>query len=699
MADAGFGGWISAAGDVNGDGFADVLISAPNFNNDRGQVFLFLGSANGLSSDPAWTVVGESSGALFGSVASGVGDINGDGFSDVMIGAPYQSNGTIKHAGCAYLFLGSAQGLASRPEWIYRGQFELGETGGIVQPAGDVNGDGLADVVVSSCHASKASVQVGRTAVFYGRKSGLRSEPDWIQEGDQPSAVFGELATTAGDVNHDGFDDVIVGVQHYNGVTEDEGKAFLFLGSATGLSHVPAWTAVYDSGLPRSIGGPKNQHFGNTVSAAGDVNGDGFADVLVTSYFAERDDSDEGMAFLYLGGASGLSSNPAWIGEGNQELATFGSFGAGIGDVNHDGFADIALGATLADHGEVNEGGAFVYYGSANGLQQYPDWSAEGNLPETGLGRNLARAGDVNHDGYDDFLVGAFLYSRNGQRFGKVWLHYGGPLGLLGSSNWSLKKSWWGEIKGRINGFLSHWGWVVAVCVIALGLFAGWQIRKSHSKSTMAAEAHRLSLIEERHRLARDLHDDLGSRLTRLAVLSELIGNDRDGASAELLAQSTQDVMAEMQLLVWAVNPGNDTLEGLASFLSSCLHRFFSGTSIRAISDIPNGLPHQSLSGEVRREVVLCVKEAFANTLKHADATEVCLRLHYDAPIIRITVSDNGRGFAYGTDPILAPNDSGSGNGLGNMSQRMKSIGANLKIETAPGNGTTVLVEVTLLDA
>ena len=697
LPDTGFGMWISGAGDVNGDGFADILIAAPNAKQDQGEVFLYAGSAKGLSDVPVWTASGESPGAWFGNVCTGVGDINGDGFSDVMLGSPFQPNGFIKRAGCAYLFLGSAHGLSSKPDWIYRGQTELGESGGNVQPAGDVNGDGFADAVVSAFHLSKAGVQIGRAGVFYGSRSGFGREPNWIKEGDQPSANFAQSATSAGDVNHDGYDDLIVGVQHYDGRTEDEGKAFLYLGSAHGLSSVPAWTGGFDSSYPRTIGGPHKQHYANNVSAAGDVNGDGFADVLITAYFAEKDDSDEGLAFLYLGCPTGLSSNAIWIGEGNQELATYGSSGTGIGDVNGDGFADIAIGAALADHGEVNEGGAFVYYGSTKGPGSEPNWSYECNQPQARLGRNVARAGDVNHDGYDDFLVGASEFSRGGKRVGKVWLHYGGPQGFVGSSHWSLRKSWWTHGATAVNNFLVQRGWMVALVLASIVGLGYWKLRRTQADSEQAASAHRQRLIEERHRLARDLHDDLGSRLTRLAVLSDLIGQDKNEASASLLAQSTRDVMTEMQQLVWAVNPRNDTLEGLADYLSSHLQHFFSGTGIRAIGEIPIDLPSEPLAGTVRKQLVLCVKEVLANVIKHAGATEVALRLTYEAPLLTIEVVDNGRGFIQPGDELgMTTAMPGGGNGLCNMSDRMKSVGGSFRFETVPGRGTTCVFQVTL---
>lgn len=145
---SGFGGWIASAGDVNGDKFADVLIAAPNADSNRGQVFLYLGSAQGLATPPAWVARGESAGAWFGNRAEGIGDVNGDGFGDVIIGAPLQDVAGARRVGRACIFFGSAKGLGSQPGWTFSGTHEEEQLGGLVQAVGDVNGDGRPDFAI-----------------------------------------------------------------------------------------------------------------------------------------------------------------------------------------------------------------------------------------------------------------------------------------------------------------------------------------------------------------------------------------------------------------------------------------------------------------------------------------------------------------------------------------------------------------------
>jgi hypothetical protein len=146
----------------------------------------------------------------------------------------------------------------------------------------------------------------------------------------------------AGDVNGDGFSDVIVGASGFNSGAGQLGAAFVYLGSATGLATTPAWTAVADT---------LSLSFGSCVAPAGDVNGDGYADVLVGAYLASNGQASEGRVFVFHGSPSGLGATPAWTAESDQASAFFGSSVATAGDVNKDGYADVIVGATGSPQG------------------------------------------------------------------------------------------------------------------------------------------------------------------------------------------------------------------------------------------------------------------------------------------------------------------------------------------------------------
>src|SRR5439155_970301 len=211
-----------------------------------------------------------------------------------------------------------------------------------------------------------------------------------------------------------------------NGQT-DEGRAFVFLGSASGLASTPAWTAESDQA---------SADFGASVATAGDVNGDGYADVIVGAHLYDNGQSNEGRAFVYLGSASGLASTPAWTAESNQANADFGTSVAAAGDVNSDGFGDVIVGADLYDNGQTDEGRIFVYLGSATGLAPAPDWTADSNQADAAFAFSVAAAGDVNGDGFGDVIAGAPAFDNGQTDEGRAFVFLGSGAGLAASSGW-----------------------------------------------------------------------------------------------------------------------------------------------------------------------------------------------------------------------------------------------------------------------
>lgn len=196
--------------------------------------------------------------------------------------------------------------------------------------------------------------------------------PDWIAQGDQDYARFGQALADAGDVNGDGFDDVIVGAHdfHAPGAMYPDGRAFLYYGSASGPSLAPDWIAD---------GAPNDGWFGWSVAGAGDVNADGFDDLLVGAPLSNGELLGEGRVYLFHGSASGPSTTSDWSGESSQELSRYGWSVGAAGDVNADGFDDVLVGAPRFDNGQFDEGRAYVYFGSATGLPPAAGWRAEPN--------------------------------------------------------------------------------------------------------------------------------------------------------------------------------------------------------------------------------------------------------------------------------------------------------------------------------
>jgi hypothetical protein len=180
-------------------------------------------------------------------------------------------------------------------------------------------------------------------------------------------------------VNGDGYADVIVGAPNYDNGQADGGRVSVYHGSAGGLSTTPVWTAESDQA---------SAYFGNSVATAGDVNGDGYADVIVGAPNYDNGQTDEGRAFVYHGSAGGLSATPNWTAESNQADAYFGSSVGTAGDVNGDGYADVIVGAPNYDNGQADEGRAFVYYGNGGrGVALRPrQLCTDGSTPIAHLG-------------------------------------------------------------------------------------------------------------------------------------------------------------------------------------------------------------------------------------------------------------------------------------------------------------------------
>ncbi len=303
-----------------------------------------------LLTTPAWTAEGNNEGYRLGVSVATAGDVNGDGYSDIIVGVLGYTNGEDDEGG-AYVYLGSETGVAETPVWIGESNQANIQYGIAVASAGDVNGDGYDDVIVGAWGYDNGLDLEGAAFVYHGSATGPSASADWVASGNQVHAYFGRAVAGVGDVNGDGFDDVVVGAYLYDNGQADEGRALLYLGSAGGLSMTPDWTAESNQ---------QNAHFGFAVAPAGDVNGDGYSDVIVGAPAYHNGQSGEGRSYLYHGSAAGLGATAAWTMEGNQAGAGFGGAVSTGGDVNGDGYADVVVGAPAYEHGQTNEGRVYL---------------------------------------------------------------------------------------------------------------------------------------------------------------------------------------------------------------------------------------------------------------------------------------------------------------------------------------------------
>jgi signal transduction histidine kinase len=208
---------------------------------------------------------------------------------------------------------------------------------------------------------------------------------------------------------------------------------------------------------------------------------------------------------------------------------------------------------------------------------------------------------------------------------------------------------------------------------------------------------HQAALHHERARIARDMHDEVGAKLTRLSLLSEMAAASPElplqaGADVREISETARETILAFDEIVWAVNPRNDTLGDLVGYLCRHAEDFFEGSPTECVFDLPATIPPVTLPVEVRHEVFLAAKEALTNVAKYAAASQVRLRLTLHPAAFDLIIEDDGCGF----DPSAVTTRPGGGNGLLNMRERMQRIGGRFECDSRPGTGTRIAFHIPL---
>lgn len=350
--------------DYNADGYDDVAVSAYGRSPTSSAIYFYYGLPGaGFGSEDDGVVfspLGANDG--FGISLSCAGDVDGDGYADALVGAPYRDR--------AFVYRGSSSDRFGPDYWAIDGNSMEGVIASYVASAGDVNGDGFADVIVGISDLTDLAA-----SLYLGGSERLDA-PIELELGERVDNLENAISrgSSAGDTNGDGFSDVIV-VFH----TIDRDVVRVYRGNpGRGFDVTPMVELVDPSGQSRFV---------SSFDAAGDVNGDGFGDLIVGT-------GESNHAYIYLGSSQGLESAPSVTLAGGD---SFGSTVAAVGDVNGDGFDDVAV----ADRSPK----VFLYLGDGELALDEPDAAIYRDAIEDRTGQRLGSPGDVNGDGYSDFTI------------------------------------------------------------------------------------------------------------------------------------------------------------------------------------------------------------------------------------------------------------------------------------------------------
>ena len=389
--------------DINGDGYGDMFIGAPYYKNIQGRVYIYYGGKNATFDVPDLTLTGEDDNDYFGHDIE-MADFNNDSYTDVAITAL----GYNSFQGRVYIYYGGPN-FDDTADKVFDG--EPGKSGrfGRQMAAGDINNDGCAELLVC---ADELNSKKGRVYLYYGAPGiDMDTICDLIFNGENHDDLFGKAALALSkDVDGDGYGDVLIGTRVYP-KGENNGRVYLYWG-AEGTSMDNICDLIFN-----------NQSEGEEYAAIDlfDIDNDGFADIIIG---AQGYDHSRGRVYLHWGtDRKSMNTTPDKYLTGERVGSLFGAEGITCGYVNNDDYGDILVPAVTYDR---CKGRAYLFYGNTKSeIDVICDMFFTGESNNDRFASDIA-VGDINGDNFADVLIGARMF-KNQSFQGRAYLYYGGP--------------------------------------------------------------------------------------------------------------------------------------------------------------------------------------------------------------------------------------------------------------------------------